>query len=489
MGFEDFENDEVMDGGFESDAVDIENGAQAQKVIKAPRRSRRDRSDDGFGQRPRRDRFGRRDTSDDSAIDGDDMIAPDRPVRLSNADRRERTASPKRKVVKSSSEFAYLFDDSAPAERPATSSDKASRLAALAYDEKVDGDKYDDLFQSQTGTSIISPEKEERPRPSRKSRFSGRRSRAAAQPEPDAAEEQPIPDTADDTSVQPEDDGALSQPQDTPESDMPELGMMPPFPPAPPYPPQPGMPFGMPMPRPPVYGQPYPQYGQPYPPQYPQQQFPQQQYPQYPQYGQPYPYQPIQVMPVGFIYQPGYSPTMPVAPRRRVSPHRDAVRKYVRLNYDDMTTQPAPQPTAVEDEPQAQAQYIPEPDYEPDAEPERAESASRFKPRRERSQEQFAAEPQPVFEPESEPEPEYEPERSEEFAGDSFSSGDKAPEEFTPEESPAEPRFKRRSRRGDATQEQPEEVSAPRQDSFAEQEQPAPQEQSAPRPKFNRRSR
>jgi len=446
MGFEDFD----QSTGFESEDFDIENGTQ-QHAVRAPKRSRRGREEHTG---PVRDRMGRTGISDDA--EGDDLIAPDKPIRLSSGTRGHTSGH---RVMKSSSEFSYLFSDEQPDDRP-SKGEKAARLAALAYDEKVDGDgeKYDGILNAENPEPII---KKRRERPRREPRPEPVMSEPAPQEEPPAEPpaQQEEPKSAGRFSKRRREEKAEEKKEkknkkkeevpvveepireeniEFPEEDygepfdeglMPPMGYPPMYPPMG-YPPYPYMP-------------PYQQGG--YPPPYPYMQYP------------PYP-----VMPVSFVYPVGYPQQGTYRKNRQVSPHRLAVRK--------RGMQPEPEQEAYMPEPEPV--YVPEPEpvYVPEPEPE------------------------PVFEPAPEPEQDYEPlpepppaprfnrkrPRPEEEPQEEFFAPQDESEPEMPSEVISAPsaRFNRRNR-----------AAAPEQSFDAGQEDSSSGEAPASAPRFNRRSR
>lgn len=440
MGFEDIKES----NGFEADDIDMDNGS-SQHTVKAPRRSRRSRDD---GSSPVRDRMGRAGISEDA--EGDALIAPDKPIRLSSGASRN---AKQHRVMKSSSEFSYLFNDEQPDDRP-SKGEKAARLAALAYDEKVDGDgeKYDGILNAENPEPII---KQKRNRTTRT-----RPEPAAVRQEEPVKEETPVeqpkanrfskrkrdtqPKQEQESAKQPEFVPVMSEPEPVMEQTAPEEPeyndygdeeLMPPM-----YPPMP--PMG------------YPPY--PYIPPYPPQGY--QSYPYMPQYPA-YP-----VMPVGLVYPMGYPAPGHNEYRRsrQVSPHRLAVRKRAAQQVEE----PMPEPVA-EPIPEPVPEPIPEPVFysepepiveEPVAEVVAPPAPSRFN--RKRSMSSILEEDEPVQN------------SSDDFFDDSSDEQD-SPAQTSGRESA--PRFNRRNRGSDDSN------GTSGSDDASASERPAP--------KFNRRSR
>lgn len=147
-----FENESVggfapeSEVGFETDDIDLDNGAMpAARAVKA-KRSPRDHMEPRQGG-IKRDRLGRRsydENGDEDLGEGAELIAPSRPVRVSGSGMSGMRTN---RLMSENSEFGYLFSDTEPEDRHMSAS-RSSRLDALAYDEKQDGDgsQYESLF-------------------------------------------------------------------------------------------------------------------------------------------------------------------------------------------------------------------------------------------------------------------------------------------------------------------------------------------------------
>ncbi|MDR1003173.1 MAG: hypothetical protein LBL82_07895 [Oscillospiraceae bacterium] len=151
MGFEDFEDNK----GFEAEDIDLDSGAtpsMGTSRTKASRKKGLKGTDSPVPQVSKRDRFGRR-GGDEILGEGADMIAPEKPTRISTGGAgRAKTEEPSKPIMKSNSSFSYLFngeDDTSSMHMNTT----AERLAGLYMSGEES--EADDAF-SQAGTVMLS---------------------------------------------------------------------------------------------------------------------------------------------------------------------------------------------------------------------------------------------------------------------------------------------------------------------------------------------
>ncbi len=430
MGFEPEEilREETAENKFEGGGVDLDSGdLSAADPIAAPRRTTRER----LSVRPRAV----------SAQKTDDRPASADQSRIS---RRAGAMSPppiRKPIMRSNSEFGYLFNDSEPVDNY-MDEQYSRRLDGLAYDGKgKDSDsQYSDLFEGEQQSMVRRPENRSsaapvyasepapqatpqtahRPRFSRRSRETSAAAAYAAAGELSAAELASRSESQPQSQPLAEPFAEPSAPPAEPTFAEPQPGAMP-YPDAS-YPPDPYGEYG----RRPIdprgpYDMPpeYPPYGQypVYPPNYPYP-YPYGQYPMYPPYGYPpYGYPPA-------AYPPGYG--YPPQPQEEARPaESEAV---------PMDNVPSPPPSFLRQPKAAEpAPVQPEPEPEP-AFPSSVDSA----------EDEFAAVsafapiPEPVPEepiqapaPTPEPEPAAAPARERSVGSSRFNrrsrSGDSSP--------------------------------------------------------------
>ena len=447
MGFEhrpgdSYNADESV--GFETDDIDLDSGMLPEARAVKAKRSPRERIEVRQGMK--RDRFGRRsydENGDEDLGEGAQLIAPDRPVRVSGAG--GMGAMRTSRMMSDNSEFGYLFNDDEPVDKH-MSPTHSGRLDALAYDEKQDGDgaQYESLFsdtqsmvrrKENRSPAIVAqpapqPVQEEQPKSKKgfgkKERFSKRskgdkKKTEAAQEQTGAAYGPQAPRAGFDEDA---DARARTGGQYDPRDPRGRY----------PYPPR----YGQYPPYPP-----YPQYP-PYPPQYPQ----------YPPYAIPYP-----------VYTTQNMPTMPTMQTADGQPM-----------YPVSMIMPGMQGTFV---------YIP-------GQMQTIEATAQ-QPAEEKQEEAAAdtvavvvpVQPEPEPEPMALPEPEPEPEPTQTGRFNRRSRGESAPTEPSESEeaAPAQSgRFNRRSRGGESAEPRSEQ----QMDSAAESE----SEPAAPSSgRFNRRAR
>ncbi len=392
MGFERVKDSEQLgaERGFESADIDLESDELSQlKTVRAPKRTARSTVEVKSGMK--RDRMGRRgyNNDDSDSAQGADLIAPDRPIRVSGAGRRPAGEYRTQPFKSEHSEFADLFDRDDTDERSIDRS-RFSRLDALAYDERQDGDgeRFEHIFSDEKSSPMVHHgenmvqelmrerriederrQSELRPLSSaqptglvgnddggrqEKGRFS-RRDRKKEQPQTidnnpakkdkrtegagmEKGFEQtgmPIEQTDAENAVQPGSEVYVQQPYGYPQA---PYGYPPQNPYGYPYPPQ--NPYGYAYPQPP-YGYPYPQAPYGYPPQgYP---YPQQPY-GYPPQGYPYPQPPYGYPPV-----PGMMP--PEVPYNGEMESNMPQRRQQRPQRPMMNPAPAQEPAPAEPAP------------------------------------------------------------------------------------------------------------------------------------------
>jgi len=158
MGFERVRDNEQpgVELGFESADIDLESDELSQlKTVRAPKRSSRPSVEVKTGMK--RDRMGRRGYNNDGDEgEGADLIAPDRPIRVSGAGRRPMNEQYTQPFKSENSEFGDLFDRD-DSDREPVSRDRYSRLDALAYDEKQDGDgeRFEHIFSEDSSAPMV----------------------------------------------------------------------------------------------------------------------------------------------------------------------------------------------------------------------------------------------------------------------------------------------------------------------------------------------